>query len=256
MSGHKGEKLQTNSPTHAPSDGRRTSSDGPLAKAASSISEAIETIDAYGDRPFWRGRLHLIAAIIAAPAGLALVLAANGAENRVAAAIYALSLVALFAVSASYHRLAHTEAAVKWFRRADHSMIFVLIAGSYTPLCLVALPPKWGIPLLVVVWVTALAGITVKMLKVTASGPAGGSWLYIVIGWAAVIALPALVTSLTAGQVALMAIGGVIYTIGAIGLARRWPDIAPRTFGYHEVWHGMTIAAGACHFALMAAIIH
>lgn len=220
------------------------------------ITETLEAIDAYGDRPFWRGRLHLIAAIVAVPAGIALVLAAHGAERRIAVGIYAASLVALFTVSASYHRLAHTETAVKWFRRADHSMIFVLIAGSYTPLCLVALPPQWGIPLLVVVWVTALAGITIKMLKVSGRGAAGGSWLYIVIGWAAVIALPAIVTSLSAGQVALMAAGGVIYTVGAIGLWRRWPDIAPRTFGYHEVWHGMTIAAGACHFALMAAIIH
>lgn len=225
------------------------------SKLNAGISETIEAIDAYGDRPFWRGRLHLIAAIVATPAGIALVLAAHGTASRVAVGIYAASLVALFTVSASYHRLARTETAVKWFRRADHSMIFVLIAGSYTPLCLVALPPQWGIPLLVVVWVTALAGITVKMLKVSSRGAAGGSWLYIVIGWAAVIALPAIVTSLSAGQVALMAAGGVIYTIGAIGLWRRWPDIAPRTFGYHEVWHGMTIAAGACHFALMAAII-
>ena len=212
-------------------------------------------IDAYGHRPFWRGRLHLAAALVAVPAGLALVLAARGTEGRIAAGIYAASLVALFTVSASYHRLARTERAVTWFRRADHSMIFVLIAGSYTPLCLLALPRAWGIPLLVVVWVSALGGITMKMLKVTASGSSGGSWLYIVTGWAAIVALPVLVSSLSAGQVALMAAGGVIYTLGAIGLWRRWPDPAPRTFGYHEVWHSMTIAAGACHFALMAAIV-
>jgi hemolysin III len=229
---------------------------GPLKHVVSSLSETFEAIDAYGDRPFWRGRLHLIAAIVAVPAGLALVLAARGAAGRVAAGIYAVSLVALFTVSASYHRLAHTETAVKWFRRADHSMIFVLIAGSYTPICLVALPPQWGIPLLVVVWVTALAGITVKMLKVTANGDASGSWMYIVIGWAAVVALPALVTSLTAGQVALLGAGGLLYTVGAIGLWRRWPNPSPVNFGYHEVWHGMTIAAGVCHFALMAAILH
>lgn len=223
---------------------------------AADAIEVLEAIDAYGDRPFWRGRLHLLAAIIAVPAGLALVLAAHGTEGSIAAAVYATSLVALFAVSASYHRLAHTQTAVKWFRRADHSMIFVLIAGSYTPLCLLALPPEWGIPLLVVVWVAALAGITLKMLKVTAEGSAGGSWLYIVMGWAAVVALPAIVGSLNVTQIALMAAGGVLYTIGAIGLWRRWPDPAPRTFGYHEVWHGMTIAASACHFALIAAVVH
>lgn len=228
---------------------------GPLKQVAAGLTGAIEAIDAYGDRPFWRGRLHLMAAIVAVPAGLALVLAAHGVASRIAVGVYALSLVALFTVSASYHRLARSESAVKWFRRADHSMIFVLIAGSYTPICLVALPPQWGIPLLVVVWVTALAGITVKMLKVTASGGAAGSWMYIVIGWAAVVALPALVSALTAGQVVLLGAGGLIYTIGAIGLWRRWPNPSPVRFGYHEVWHGMTIAAGACHFALMAAII-
>lgn len=234
---------------------QETSHGGPLKQAADTLTEAIDAIDAYGDRPFWRGRLHLMAAIVAVPAGAALVLAAQGAEGRVAAGIYAVSLVALFTVSAAYHRLARTETAVKWFRRADHSMIFVLIAGSYTPICLVALPPQWGIPLLVVVWVTALAGITVKMLKVTANGAAGGSWLYIVIGWAAVVALPALVHSLSPGQVALLGAGGLLYTVGAIGLWRRWPNPSPVHFGYHEVWHGMTIAAGACHFTLMAAIL-
>ena len=212
-------------------------------------------IDAYGPRPFWRGRLHLIAALVAIPAVLSLLVVAHGATARVAAAIYGASLIGLFSVSASYHRVARTERSVKWFRRADHSMIFVLIAGSYTPLCLLALPPRWGIPTLVFIWAAALGGITLKMVKLGSGPGSNGSWLYLVMGWTALITLPVLARSLDTRELALMAAGGVLYTIGAIGLWRRWPDPAPRTFGYHEVWHSMTIAAGACHFALVALII-
>ena len=103
-----------------------------------------------------------------------------------------------------------------------------------------------------VVWVAALAGVTMKLLRVEAGG---GSWLYLVTGWAAVIALPVLVTSLSFGQLVLLGVGGLLYTVGAVGLWKRWPDPAPRTFGYHEVWHSLTIAAGTCHFALVAAIV-
>ena len=225
---------------------------GPILQVA---HRAMEAIDAYGHRPFWRGRLHFIAALVALPAGILLVLTANGVEGRVATGIYAATLVALFAVSSAYHRLAHSKNAVKWFRRLDHSMIFLLIAGSYTPLCLLVLPPAWGIPLLSVIWATALAGITLKMLRVQADGGNSASWLYIVMGWAAVVAIPALADSLSTTQLVLLAMGGLLYTVGAVGLWKRWPDPVPNSFGYHEVWHSMTIAAGGCHFALMMAIV-
>ncbi len=212
----------------------------------------LDELDAYGPRPVWRGRVHLLAALIATPAALALFLAAPGVLAKVAVTIYAMSLVGLFAVSASYHRLARTPTAVKWFRRADHSMIFVLIAGTYTPLCLLALPPAWGIPLLVVVWVAAIGGVIMKMTMLGKGPGSAGSWLYIVIGWAAVVAVPALVTSLDGLQLVLLAIGGLLYTVGAVVLGKRWPDPFPSVFGYHEVWHTMTVAAGSCHFAVVA----
>lgn len=212
----------------------------------------LDELDAYGPRPVWRGRVHLLAALVATPAALALFLAAPGVLAKVAVTIYAMSLVGLFAVSASYHRLARTPTAVKWFRRADHSMIFVLIAGTYTPLCLLALPPAWGIPLLVVVWVAAIGGVIMKMTMLGKGPGSAGSWLYIVIGWAAVVAVPALVTSLDGLQLVLLAIGGLLYTVGAVVLGKRWPDPFPSVFGYHEVWHTMTVAAGSCHFAVVA----
>ena len=218
-------------------------------------ADGSDVHDAYGPRPFWRGRVHLIAALVTLPAALLLLLSAHTASGRIAVGVYALSLIGLFSVSASYHRLARTPTAVKWFRRADHSMIFVLIAGTYTPICLLALPPAWGIPLLVVVWGAALTGVALKMMKL-GNGPGNaGSWLYIVIGWAAVAALPALWSSLDGVQLALMAIGGLLFTVGAVVLARRWPDPLPRTFGYHEVWHAFVVGAGACHYALVLLLV-
>lgn len=220
------------------------------------ISDVVEPVeDPYGLRPSWRGWLHVAAFVIVLPAGLYLLQAAETTAARVAVAVYWASLAGLFGTSATYHRMARSPRAVLWFRRADHSMIFCLIAGTYTPLCLVALPAIWGIPMLVTAWVTALAGIIMKMVRLGTGPGSSGSWLYIVLGWGAVITLPALVTNLTAGQLGLLGAGGLLYTVGAVVLARRRPDPVPHRFGYHEVWHAMTIAAGACHFVLIATII-
>ena len=212
-------------------------------------------VDSYGLRPTFRGWLHFGAFLVVLPAGLYLLSVADSAAARVAVAIYWASLAGLFATSASYHRLARTPQAVLWFRRADHSMIYVLIAGTYTPVCLIALPAIWGIPLLVVVWVTALAGVIMKMVRLGVGEGSGGSWLYIALGWAAVLTLPALVTSLDAVQLVLLGAGGLLYTVGAVVLGRRRPDPVPHHFGYHEVWHSMTIAAGGCHFVLVATLL-
>ncbi len=205
--------------------------------------------DAYGPRPVLRGRLHFFAAVAAVPATLVLLAVSSGATARAAVAIYGATLIGLFAVSASYHRLARTPTSVKWFRRADHSMIFLLIAGTYTPICLLALPPSWGITTLAIVWVTALVGVGIKMARLGNGSGSSGSWLYIVLGWAGLLTAPLLVTHLSATQLVLLAVGGVLYTAGAVVLGRRRPDPVPHVFGYHEVWHTMTIAAGGCHFA-------
>ena len=145
---------------------------------------------------------------------------AHTAAARVAVAIYWASLAGLFGTSASYHLFAHSERAVTWLRRADHSMIFVLIAGSYTPFCLLVLPRVWGIPMLVVMWVTALAGIIMKMIRVTADGGRSGSWLYVVAGWSAVVALPKLLSELGAARMALLIIGGIVSTKAAQNVYR------------------------------------
>lgn len=211
---------------------------------------------AYGPKPTWRGRIHQVAFFISIPAGLWLLAGATSTQARVAVAIYWASLAGLFGTSASYHLFAHSERAVTWLRRADHSMIFVLIAGSYTPFCLLVLPRVWGIPMLVVMWVTALAGIIMKMIRVTAHGGKSGSWLYVVMGWAAVAALPQMLSAMGPARMALLLAGGLLYTVGGIILGKKWLDVRPATFGYHEVWHAFTVFAGACHFALVAMIAH
>lgn len=214
-----------------------------------------EILDAYGHRPLMRGWLHFAAFLVVLPAGLYLLAAADTAAARVAVAVYWASLAGLFGTSASYHRLARSPKAVLWMRRADHSMIFTLIAGTYTPICLVVLPKIWGIPMLVAIWVAALAGIIMKMVRITVGGSKSGSWLYVVMGWAAVVTLPVLLTRLNGVQTVLLATGGVLYTVGAVVLGTRKPDPFPSRFGYHEIWHAMTIAAGACHFVLIATVV-
>jgi hemolysin III len=207
------------------------------------------------ERPLWRGRLHQIAFFLTLPAGLYLLAEAHTTPARIAVAVYWASLAGLFGASASYHRLGRTPRTTKWLRRLDHSMIFVLIAGTYTPICLLVLPRAWGIPVLVAVWVTALAGVIMKMVRVSTRGGKSGSWLYVVMGWGAIIVLPQLLSNLDPARIALLAAGGLLYTAGAVVLGSRRPDPRPATFGYHEIWHAFTIAAGACHFALIALLV-
>ncbi len=214
------------------------------------INEMIAEI-----KPSWRGRLHQIAFFLTLPAGLYLLAEAKTAPARIAVAVYVASLAGLFGASSSYHRLARSPAAIKWLRRLDHSMIFVLIAGTYTPICLLVLPRVWGIPMLVAIWVTALAGVIMKMVRVSAHGGKSGSWLYIVMGWGAVIMLPQLLSNLDPLRITLLGVGGLLYTVGAVILARQYPNPRPASFGYHEVWHAFTIAAGACHFVLISLLV-
>ena len=205
-------------------------------------------------KPSWRGRIHLVAFFLSIPAGLLLVLLSQGVSAHVGAAIFAVSLAGLFGVSAIYHTgnwAPHVRARLQ---RMDHAMIFVLIAGSYTPLTLLALQPAWGIALLAVVWTVAVVGVTLALARFGALRRAGG-YLYIGMGWIVVIALPAVVRSLDTQELLLLFAGGILYTLGAIGLRLQRPNPRPLVFGYHEVWHAMTVAAAACHFILVAMLV-
>ena len=201
-------------------------------------------------RPTWRGRIHSWAFFCSIPAGGALLVFSHPAAARTGAAIYALSVAALFGTSASYHRIAKSVAARRVMRRLDHSMIYVLIAGTYTPLCLLVMPRAWGITMLAIIWTGALGGIAMNLIEVERFAVVSNI-LYVALGWAALIALPVMATRLQHLSLGLLVSGGVIYTIGAVVFLRRRPDPSPLIFGFHEVWHACTVLAGASHFAMV-----
>jgi hemolysin III len=206
------------------------------------------------DRPSFRGMMHAWAFFVAIPAGIVLIAIADGTAATVAAAVYAATLLLLFGTSASYHRLAHSVRAREVMQRLDHSMIYLLIAGTYVPICLVALPPAWGIPMLAIVGTLAVVGMVLKLGFFHGARIVSYS-LYLVMGWVAVIAAPALIANLTGLQLGLMIAGGLAYTVGFPVLVRRRPDPWPKTFGYHEVWHLLVVVAAVLHFAAVTDVV-
>lgn len=198
--------------------------------------------------------MHAWTFFLAIPAGITLIVVADGAAARTGASIYAATLLMLFGTSAAYHRLAQTPRARSIMQRLDHSMIYLLIAGTYVPLCLVALPRSWGIPMLAIVGAMALVGVVLKLAAFHRV-----QWvsyaLYPVMGWTAMIAAPMLYRNLSGLQMALIVAGGVAYTVGFPVLLRRRPDPWPTTFGYHEVWHLFVVVAAALHFAAISNVV-
>ncbi len=205
-------------------------------------------------KPLFRGRLHQIAFFVAVPAGVFLIAAAGGPKARLAAVIYSIALAGMYGVSAMYHRLPWSPNARRRMKRLDHSMIFVLIAGTYTPFALLVLSPPWRWIVLSVVWVGAAIGIALKMFRIDGLRALAGA-MYIGLGWVVVIASPQLFSRMPWEASVLIAIGGLLYTAGAIVLASRRPDPSPRVFGYHEVWHSMVIGGSACHYAAISLIL-
>jgi hemolysin III len=205
-------------------------------------------------KPRYRGRIHQVAFFVSIPAGVILVLLARGPVATTVAAVYAASLAALFGSSAAYHRGRWTEPTRRWMKRLDHSMIFVLIAASYTPVAALVLGGTWEVVLLSLAWAGAVAGVTLKMARPDGHHVVGGI-LYMALGWLAVIALPQLFAQLTTAEAVLMVTGGLLYTAGAIVFATRRPDPSPLTFGYHEIWHAFMVAAACCHYAMILLIL-
>ena len=200
-------------------------------------------------KPLLRGVLHEVAAFVAAIAGGTLVLLAPNARARAGAIVYGISLVALFAVSAIYHRPTWSERIRLVLRRVDHSAIFLLIAGTYTPFSF--LLGRVGWVFLGIVWAGALLGIVLSIAWVRAPKFLVAA-VCVLLGWAALPLLPALKAALGTGAVVLLASGGVAYSLGALVYALRRPDPFPGVFGYHEVFHALVIVAAGCHFAVVA----
>jgi len=205
-------------------------------------------------KPFFRGRLHEWGLYASVPAGIAAIVAAHSVGAHVAAAIYAASLTAMYAASAAYHRLPVSPTVRARLRRLDHSMIYVLIAGTYTPFVSLLFGVWWAVAILGVVWTGALLGIAVSIWRFDEWSKLGFA-LYLILGWVIVLALPVVLHSLSGGQIALLGAGGVVYTLGAIGVATKWPNPFPRIFGYHEVWHAMVLAASVCHYIAIVTLL-
>jgi len=172
----------------------------------------------------------------------------------VAAGVFAASVAACFGASALYHRVTWTPRVRLWMRRIDHAGVYLLIAGTYTPVSLIALGGAWRPAILATVWTGAAAAIVLKFAWVDAP-----KWLAaaigIALGWVAVVALPQLASHVAPAAVVLLVIGGLAYTAGAIVYARRRPDPAPAIFGYHELFHALTIVAVSCQYTAIALIV-
>jgi hemolysin III len=196
------------------------------------------------------GLTHLVGGLLAS-AGLIVLLAKAASTGRVdqlvAFGVFGLSLVALYAASALYHLLPLSPSGVARLRRLDHVAIFVLIAGTYTPFCLLALQGAWRWGLLALVWALALCGVLLKVLWM-----GGPRWLSVVLylgmGWVAVVAAPALLQAVPVGGMAWVLAGGLIYSVGALVYGFKRPNPIPGAFGFHELWHLFVVAGSACHF--------
>jgi hemolysin III len=214
---------------------------------ATAAKEAIA-----GVKPKLRGVSHEWAFFLSLGFGTALIILAETPKATLAVAIYAVSLSALFGTSALYHRVNWTRpSARQWMRRLDHSMIFFLIAGTYTPFALLVLDGTLAMAVLAVVWIGAIAGAIVEMIWI--DHPKWASALiYLSLGWVAVATFPELWTSMGPGGTLLVAVGGLLYTAGAVVYAIQRPNPVPATFGYHEVFHLLVIAAAVAHFSAVA----
>jgi hemolysin III len=222
------------------SSGERTPDDpGPLESAVDSAVRAV--------KPHLRGWLHAGTFPLAVVSGIVLVSLADGTRARVAAAIYATTVALLFGVSAMYHRGNWSPRTERLLKRMDHSNIFLIIAGTYTPFSLLVLDNHTGRTLLWLVWCGALAGIAFRVFWVGAP-----RWLYtpvyIALGWVAVFYLPDILRGGGLTVVILLALGGLFYSVGAVVYILKKPNPSPRWFGFHEVFHALTLAAFVVHY--------
>jgi hemolysin III len=202
-------------------------------------------------KPLLRGVLHEAAFFVALVAGVLLIIYADGVRASAAAAIFAASVVVMLGASTLYHRVNWSLRARPWMRRVDHAGIYLLIAGTYTPVGLLTLRGTTREVVLGIVWGGAAAAILMKFVWVSAP-----KWLSaatgIALGWAGVAAMPQVARYAGATAVVLLAIGGLAYTVGAVVYASRRPDPVPAVFGYHEVFHALTLVAVTCQYVAIA----
>ena len=201
-------------------------------------------------RPRYRGVLHAVGALLILPLGVILVFSAADGEARIAASAFAVAQFTVFATSATYHRVAKSPTVRRRMQIADHSMIFLLIAGTWVPVCLLAMPASRGRLFLAGVALAAITGIVLKLFGIDRF-PKSANAMYGVMGWAGVLALPTIIENMDGPALAMLAIGGLVYSLGAMVLMFKHPDPRPSEFGYHEIWHTCTVLGAACHFVMV-----
>ena len=210
--------------------------------------------DPVAEPPLLRGMLHGGAFVASCVIGVLFVTAAPD-ERTLPALAFALSATVMLGTSTIYHRVRWQRTAARlWMRRADHAGIFLLIAGTYTPVGLISLHGSWRVTTLAIVWSGAAAAVLVKLCWVGAPKVLSAV-VGVALGWAGVAALPEVVKHDGITPVILLAAGGLAYTAGAVVYALRRPDPFPRVFGYHEIWHVMVVAAAVCHFIVIQSVI-
>lgn len=202
-------------------------------------------------KPRLRGVFHQWAFVLAIPLGIVLVLEAGTTRARVAAAVFALSVVAMFGASALYHRPNWTPSRRAWLRRLDHAGIYCLIAGSYTPVGLLVLHGAWQTVVLAIVWSGSAVAIFIRLFWITAP-----KWISVVVsillGWVGVVALPEVVAGAGLACMLLILAGGIAYSVGAVVYALKRPDPFPTVFGYHEIFHSLIVIAVALQYSAIA----
>jgi hemolysin III len=221
-------------------------------QAESSAVHAADATSVALARPRLRGRLHALAAAVSVGALIWLVRSAASVEATVAAWIYGVAAILCYLTSSVYHTLARSEQARRFMRRADHAMIYVLIAGTFTPMCLLAMSGWWRWALIAVIWLGALGGVALTIAPTTPL-PRFGVALYLILGWAGVAVLPALARYPI--RIVLVLVAGLLYTVGAVLFGRQRPRLRPSFFGFHEFWHCMGVSAGALLFVVNLSLI-
>jgi len=206
-------------------------------------------------KPMLRGWLHLGAAPLVLIAGMVLVVFAPTLEGRISSAIFTLTAVMLFGTSAVYHRGNWSPKAQAALRRMDHANIFLIIAGTYTPLTVMLLDGRTRVVVLVVVWAGALLGLLSRILWLTAP-----RWvyvpIYVALGWVAIGFIGPFYEAGGAAVVSLIIAGGLCYTVGAVIYGFKWPGKSARYFGFHEIFHALTIAGFTCHYIAASMAIY
>ncbi|MGB3413669.1 MAG: hemolysin III family protein [Microbacteriaceae bacterium] len=226
-----------------------------LADAKLPLLEAIEDKNVTGDevKPLWRGWIHAVTFPLAILGGMLLIILAHGTLARWSAAVFMLTSLLLFGISALYHRFNWKPKTKVLLKRLDHSNIFLLIAGTYTPIALLALPLDKGILLLCLVWAGAILGIGFRIFWINAP-----RWLYVplylLLGWAAMMYIVDLVNANVAMMV-LVVVGGAFYSIGAVAYGTKKPNPVPGVFGFHEIFHACTAIAFLCHWSAILLIV-